>query len=186
MSPRSLGKYRCQPVGLKPGCMCARVSVFGVCLSAADLWGLLILTGEAASASLPAPPPASTWQTDRQADRQLSSQLVNLSPLTPTWDSQVCTWEVTNLPFLRTSAPWLGQHPCPPPPAVWVSVLFPQRQNPWGPFVIETWVRHCSHRALEASWGADGCWAAVCFAPQGHDEALGGRQERGSSIVPIV
>lgn len=116
MSPRSLGKYRCQPVGLKPGCMCARVSVFGVCLSAADLWGLLILTGEAASASLPAPPPASTWQTDRQADRQLSSQLVNLSPLTPTWDSQVCTWEVTNLPFLRTSAPWLGQHPCPPPP----------------------------------------------------------------------
>lgn len=39
---------------------------------------LLILTSEAAFISLPAPPPASTWKTDRQADRQLSSQLVKL------------------------------------------------------------------------------------------------------------
>lgn len=49
-----------------------------VCLSVAQLWNLLILTSEAASISLPAPPPVSTWKTDRQADRQLSSQLVKL------------------------------------------------------------------------------------------------------------
>lgn len=58
--------------------MCTRVSVFGVCLRVAQLWNLLILTNEAASTSLPAPPPASLWKTDRQADRQLSSQLVKL------------------------------------------------------------------------------------------------------------
>ena len=54
------------------------MSVFGVCLSVAQLWNLLILTREAASTTLPVPPPASTWKTDRQADRQLSSQLVKL------------------------------------------------------------------------------------------------------------
>lgn len=59
-------------------CVYTRVSVFGVCLSVAQLWNLLILTSEAAFISLPAPPPASTWKTDRQADRQLSSQLVKL------------------------------------------------------------------------------------------------------------
>ena len=72
--------------------------MFGVCLSVAQLWNLLILTSEAASTSLPVPPPASTWKTDRQADRQLPSQPVKLSPLTPTWGSQVCTWKVTVCP----------------------------------------------------------------------------------------
>lgn len=76
--PCNLCKCRCHPPGLEPGRVYTRVSVFGVCLSVAQLWNLLILTREAASTSLPAPPPASTWKTDRQADRQLSSQLVKL------------------------------------------------------------------------------------------------------------
>ena len=46
---------------VEPERMCVRVSVLNVCLSVAQLWNWLILTSEAASTSLPAPPPASLW-----------------------------------------------------------------------------------------------------------------------------
>lgn len=78
MSLHSLHKFRCDPANLEPERMWERVSVLSVCLSVAQLWNWLILTSEVAFTSLPAPPPASPWKTDRQADRQLSSQLVKL------------------------------------------------------------------------------------------------------------
>lgn len=56
------------------------VSVFGVCLSVAQLWDLLILTREAASTTLPVPPPASTWKTDRQTDSSPPSLSNSVSP----------------------------------------------------------------------------------------------------------
>lgn len=73
-----VGKLRCDPATLEPEPMWERVSVLSACLSVAQPWNWLILTSKVASTSLPAPPPASPWKTDRQADRQLSSQLVKL------------------------------------------------------------------------------------------------------------
>lgn len=110
----SLCKYRCHPVGLEPRRVCTRVSVFSVCLCVAQLWDLLILTSEAASTSLLAPPPASTWETDRQTALLPACQTV--SPLTPTQGLQVCTWEVMNLPFLPTCLGSLAGLVPPPTP----------------------------------------------------------------------
>lgn len=92
--------------------------------------------------SFPAPPPASPWKTDRQADRQLSSQLVKLClPGLPLRARRCVPGKCGAAP------PHLPQPGClagtPPPRSVWISVLsFLRDRAPGGPFAIETWVLH--------------------------------------------
>lgn len=118
----------------------------------------LVNSDKRGSLYLPACSTPSFHLEDRQTGRQtaLLPACQTLSPLTPTQGSQVCTWEVMNLPFPPTSlssTAWPA--PTSPQAGLGFCVEFPQRWNPWGPFAIETWALCRLHLALETSWGAD-------------------------------